>query len=87
MPARKPKYRQRNNFNENVYSRLDAADKKEYAASYVRNNPSPMAYGRTKPDKGIGRKPRAPKPKDFKDTLIQAWEDRNSSNNGTKLNP
>jgi len=45
MPAKKPKYRQRKTLNENVYSRLDAADKEAYAESFVRKNNSLSPYG------------------------------------------
>lgn len=81
------KYQRRKQLNENVYSRLDAQDKQEYADSFVRNNPDPNRYGSRRKDKGIAGKQPMPKPNVFKDTLIKSWEDRNSSNNGTKLNP
>ena len=78
------KYQKRKQLNENVYSRLDAQDKQEYAASFVRNNPNPNMYGSRRQDKGIAGKQR--KPEKYKETLLKSWEDRNISNNGTKLN-
>lgn len=81
------KYQRKKQLNENVYSRLDAQDKQEYAASFVRNNLNSNMYGSRRQDKGIaGKKPGAKSKENFKDALIKIWNDRNSNNDGTKLN-
>ena len=77
------KYQRRKQLNENVYSRLDAQDKQEYAASFVRNNPNPNMYGSRRQDSNI----KSGAKEDFKNAIIKIWEDRNVKNIGTKLNP
>ena len=61
-------------FNLGVYHKLGKDDKTAYASSFeTSQKKSPMQL-------------RMAKIKKRKKSLIQAWEDRNTSNQGTKLN-
>ena len=91
MPKAKRILPEVNKFNMGVYKKLDSSDAKAYATSYETVNKKSPFYGSLKmePYKQRVMEARQAFPKQgisFVKPDIKTWEDRNRSNNGTKLN-